>query len=63
MKAATGKDIAEHVIRLTKVLTTGLALASYISLIINILRLWWDLMKMEEWCIMQQVKTRLLVLI
>ena len=39
MKAANGKDIAEHVIRPVKVIHTCLVLVSYTPLLIGILRL------------------------
>ena len=37
MKAATGKDIAEHVIRPAKVIPTSLVTVSYAPLLISIL--------------------------
>jgi hypothetical protein len=39
MKAATGKDIAEHVMRLDKGIHTSLVVVSYAPLLLSVLRL------------------------
>jgi len=54
MKAATGKDVAEHVIGLAKVIPAGLVTGSYAPLLISILRLWRYPMKMKEWWMRRQ---------
>jgi len=61
MKAATGKDIAEHVIRPVKVIPTSLLPVSYAPLVIRILRLGMEPMKMKEWWMRRQVGKRLIV--
>jgi hypothetical protein len=64
MKAATGKDIAEHVIRPAKVIPASLDMVSYAPLLISILRLRRYQMKMKEWWMRrQQVGKRLTVVI
>jgi len=63
MKAATGKDIAEHVIRLVKVIPTSLVPVSYTPVLICLLRLQREPMKMKEWWIRRQVGKRLIVVI
>jgi len=62
MKAATGKDIAEHVMRPAKVIPARLLTVSYAPLLIGILRLWRDPMKMSEWWMRRQVGINLIVL-
>jgi len=49
MMAATGKDIAEHLIRLAKVIPASLVTVCYAPLLISILRLQSDPMNMKEW--------------
>jgi len=61
MKAATGKDIAEHIIRPVKVIPTKLVQVSYAPLLIRILRLRRELMKMNEWWMRRQLRKRLIV--
>jgi hypothetical protein len=64
MQAATGMDIAEHVIRPAKVIPASLDMVSYAPLLISILRLWRYPMKMKEWWMRrQQVGKRLTVVI
>jgi len=64
MKAATGKDIAEHVIRPAKVIPASLDMVSYAPLLLSILRLQRYQMKMKEWWMRrQQVGKRLTVVI
>jgi len=63
VKAATGKDIAEHVIRPSKVIPTNHVLVSYAPLLISILRLWRDLMKLNQWWMRTQVGKRLIVVL
>ena len=55
MKAATGKDIAEHVMRPAKVIPASLCTVSYAPLLMSILRLQVYLMKMKEWWMRRQV--------
>jgi len=62
MKAATRKDIAEHVMRPAKVISASLVMVSYAPLLISILRLWRYPMKMKEWWMWRQVGKRLIVL-
>jgi hypothetical protein len=64
MKAATGKDIAEHLIRPAKVIPASLDIVSYAPLLISILRLQRYQMKMKAWWMRrQQVGKRLTVVI
>jgi len=49
MKAATGKDIAEHIMTPAKVIPASLVTVSYAPLLISILRLRRYPMKMNEW--------------
>ena len=63
MKAATGKDIAEHVIRQTKVIPASLVPVSCSPVLISILRLRRGLMKMNEWWMRRQVGKRLIVVL
>jgi len=64
MKAATGKDIAEHVIRPAKVIPASLVTGRYAPLLISILRLRRYRMKMKEWSMWrQQVGKRLTVVL
>jgi len=49
MKASTGKDVAEHVIRLANVIPASLVIVSYTQLLISILRLQMYLMRMKQW--------------
>jgi len=48
LKAATGKNIAEHVMKLAKVIPASLVPVSYAPLLISILRLQRDRMEMKE---------------
>jgi len=60
MKAATGKDIAEYVIRPAKGIPASLVTVIYNPLLIGIYRLRRYPMKMKEWCMRrQQVGKRL----
>jgi len=61
MKAATGKDIAEYVIRPAKAIPASLFTVSYAPLLISILRLGRYLMKINEWWLKRQVANRLTV--
>jgi len=63
MKAATGKDIAEHIIRPVKVIPASLVPVSFASLLISILRRWREPMKMEEWWMRTQVGNKLIVVL
>jgi len=63
MKAATGKDITEHVIRPVKVIPASLVPVSYATLLIRILRLQRERMKMKEWWMRRQVRKWLIVVI
>jgi len=64
MKAATGKDIAERIIRPAKVIPASLDMVSYAPLPIGIYRLQRYPMKMKEWWMrMQQVGKRLTVVL
>ena len=63
MKAATGQDIAEHVIRPVKVIPASLLAVSYAPLPIRILRLGREPMKMTEWWMWRQVGKRLIVVL
>ena len=62
MEAATGKDIAEHVMRPAKIIPASLVTVSYAPLLISILRLRKYPMKMKEWWMRRQVGKRLIVL-
>jgi hypothetical protein len=55
MKAATGKDIAEHVIRLAKDIPATLIMVSYAPLHIRIVCLPQYPMNMQEWWSRMQV--------
>ena len=63
IKRATGKDIAEHIIRPVKVIPASLVPVSYAALLIRILRLRRDRMKIKEWWIRRPVGNRLIVVI
>jgi len=63
MKAATGKDIAEHIIRLVKVIPVSLVPVSYAPLLMRILRLRREPMKMKEWWMRRQMGKRLIVVL
>jgi len=64
MMTATGKDIAEYVIRPVKVIPASLVMVSYAPLLICILRLRRYLMKMKQWWMRrQQVGKRLKVVL
>ena len=63
MKAATGKDIAEHIISLVKVIPVSLVPVHYTPQLICILRLRRELIKMKVWWMMRQVGKRLIVVI
>jgi len=63
MKAATGKDIVEHVIRLVKVIPASIVTVSYAPLVIWIHRLGGESMKLKEWWIRRQVGKRLIVVL
>jgi len=63
MKPATGKDIAEHVMRPAKMIATGLGTVSYAPLRISVPRLRKDPLKMQYWWIRQQVGKRLIVVL
>jgi len=62
MKAATGKDIAEHVMRPDKEIPAGHVMLCYAPLLISILRLRRYPMKMKEWWMRRQVGTILMLL-
>jgi hypothetical protein len=53
IKAATGKDIDEHIVRLAKVIPASLVMVSYAPLLIKILRLRRYPRKMKEWWMRQ----------
>jgi hypothetical protein len=55
MKAATGKDIAEHVIRLAKLIPACLVGVSYVPLLLIIVRLRRYPIKMTEWWMRRQL--------
>jgi len=61
MNAATGMDIAEHVIRPLKLIPASLLPVSDAPLITCILRLGREPMKMKEWWMRRQVRKRLIV--
>jgi len=63
MKAATGKDIAEHIIRPAKVIPASLLMVSDGPQLISILGLWRDPMKMKRWWIRRQVAKWLTVVL
>jgi len=63
MKAATGKDIPEHVIRPAKVFPPRVVTVSYAPLLMGILRRRKDPMQMKEWWIRRQVGKRLIVVL
>jgi hypothetical protein len=48
MKAAIGKDIAEHIMRLAKVISASIVMVSYSSLLISNLGHWGHPMKRKE---------------
>jgi hypothetical protein len=55
MKAATGKDIVEHVIRLAKLIPACLVGVSYVPLLLIIVRLRRYPIKMTEWWMRRQL--------
>jgi len=55
MKAATRKDIAEHIIRSAKVIPARVVTVSYAPLLISIYRLRRYLMKMKVWWMRRQL--------
>jgi hypothetical protein len=61
MKAATGKDIVEHVIGPVKVISARLVPGSYAPQLIQILRLRREPMTMNQWWMRRQVGQRLIV--
>ena len=63
MKAATGKDIVQHVIRPMKVIPSTLVVVIYAPLLIRIPRLRREAMKMEERWMRRLVGKRLIVVI
>jgi len=63
MKAATGKDIAEHIIRPARVILTSLVTVSYAPQPISIFRLQRYPMTMKEWWMRRQVGMRLTVVL
>jgi len=63
IKAATGKDFAEHIIRPVKVIPASLLPVSYAPLLIRILRLGGEQMKMKELWMRKQVGKRLIVVL
>jgi len=63
MKAATGKDIAEHVIRPANVIPASLITVGYSPLLISILGLRGYPMKTKEWWMWRQVERRLTVVL
>jgi len=63
IKAAIGKDISEHVMRLVKVIPTSLSQVGYAPLLISILRPGREPMKMKEWWMRRQVGKRLIVVL
>ena len=63
MNAATGKDIAEHIIRPVKVIPASFLPVSYAPLLIHILRLGREPMKMREWWMRREVGKRLIVVL
>jgi len=63
MKAATGNNIAEHIIRPVKLIPASLVLVSHTALLIHILRGGREPMKMKEWWMRRQVGKRLIVVL
>jgi len=63
MKAATGKDIAEHVVRPAKGIPANLDMVCYAILPISILGLRRDPMKMNEWWMRRQVGKKMIVVL
>jgi len=61
MKAVTGKDIVEHIMRPAKVIPATLVKVTYAPLLIGKLTLLTDLMKLKEWWMRKQVGKRLIV--
>jgi hypothetical protein len=63
MKAVTGKDIVEHVIRPANVFPASLRTVRYALLLITIFRLWGYPMKMKQWWMRWQLGKRLTVVL
>jgi hypothetical protein len=63
MKATTGKDIGEHIIRLVKVIPASLILATNTPLLIWIHTLWREPMKITELWMRRPVGKRLIVVL
>jgi hypothetical protein len=63
LKAATGKNILEDIIRPAKVIPASLIPARYARLLISVLRLWRDPMNMKEWWMRRLVGKRLIVIL
>jgi len=63
MKVATGKHIAEHVIKPVKVIPTSLVPVSYAPLLISILRVQRDRFKMKELWVRRLVGKSLIVVL
>jgi hypothetical protein len=63
MKAGTGKDIAEHIIKPVKVFPRSFVPVRYAPLLIRILHLRREPMRMKDWWVRRQVGMRLIVVI
>jgi len=63
MKAATGKDIAEHIFKPAKGIPASCFTVSYTPLLISLLRLQWDSMKTKEWWMRRLVGKGLIVVL
>jgi len=63
MMAATGKDIAEHIIGPVEVIPSSFVLFSYATLLIHTLRLQREPMKTKEWWMRRQVEKRLIAVL
>jgi hypothetical protein len=63
LKAATGKNILEDIIRPAKVIPASLIPARYARLLISVLRLRRDPMNMKEWWMRRLVGKRLIVIL
>ena len=63
MKPATGKDIAENVMKPAQVISASLVTVSHSPVLISLLRLRRYPKNMKEWWMRRQVRTRLIVLI
>ena len=61
MKAVTGKDIAEQVMRPAKIIPASVVTVCHAPPLFCILRLWRYSMKMKEWWMRWQVGERLIV--